>query len=162
MPDSVRRWTTTIESLHPSIDWRPGGIEIGFFPPVGNIRLAGDGLLLIPSVFVGNIAAHRRPWPRTLVYPARGTAALWGEQATVPQPDTLTALVGRARARLLLALDAPASTSHLARSLAMAPGAVGDHLAILRSAGLLVRARSGRSVLYRRTPLGEALVASSG
>jgi DNA-binding transcriptional ArsR family regulator len=110
-----------------------------------------------------DIAAHLEdPWPRTLVYPARGTAALWGEQATVPQPDALTALVGRARARLLLALDAPASTSHLARSLAMAPGAVGDHLAILRGAGLLVRARSGRSVLYRRTPLGEALVAGTG
>lgn len=102
------------------------------------------------------------PWPRTLVYRARGTAALWGEQETAPRPDALTALVGRARARLLLALDAPASTSHLARSLAMAPGAVGDHLAILRGAGLLVRARSGRSVLYRRTPLGEALVGGSG
>ncbi|MGW1844036.1 ArsR/SmtB family transcription factor [Streptomyces sp. NPDC001966] len=156
-------WTTTIESLHPSIAWQAGGIEIGHFPQVGTVRLAGDGLLLIPSVFVANIAAHLEdPWPRTLVYRARGTAALWGEQETVPQPDALTALVGRARARLLVALDSPASTSHLARSLAMAPGAVGDHLAILRGAGLLVRARSGRSVLYRRTPLGEALVAGSG
>ncbi|WP_327351871.1 ArsR/SmtB family transcription factor [Streptomyces sp. NBC_01304] len=155
-------WAATIESLHPGIVSRAGGIEIGFFRG-GTVRLAGDGLLLIPSVFVGNVAAHLEdPWPRTLVYPARGTAALWGEQETVPQPDALTALVGRARARLLLALDAPASTSHLARSLAMAPGAVGDHLAILRGAGLLVRARSGRSVLYRRTPLGEALVAGSG
>ncbi|QKZ24105.1 ArsR/SmtB family transcription factor [Streptomyces chartreusis] len=155
-------WATTIESLHPGIAWRDGGIEIGFFRG-GTVRLAGDGLLLIPSVCVGHIAAHLEdPWPRTLVYRARGTAALWGEQETVPQPDALTALVGRSRARLLLALDAPASTSHLARSLAMAPGAVGDHLAILRGAGLLVRARSGRSVLYRRTPLGEALVAGSG
>ncbi|MBT2895228.1 winged helix-turn-helix domain-containing protein [Streptomyces sp. McG3] len=156
-------WATAVESLHPSITWQAGGIEIGHFPDVGTVRLAGDGLLLIPSVFVRNIAAHTEdPWPRTLIYPARGTAALWGEQETVPRPDALTALVGRARARLLLALDAPASTSHLARSLAMAPGAVGDHLAILMRAGLLVRARSGRSVLYRRTPLGEALVAGSG
>ncbi|MFG3182512.1 MULTISPECIES: winged helix-turn-helix domain-containing protein [Streptomyces] len=155
-------WATAVESLHPSIAWRDGGFEIGFFPSVGSVRLVGDGLLLIPSVFVGNIAAHLEdPWPRTLVYPARGTAALWGEEAAVRQPDALTALVGRARARLLLALDAPASTSHLARSLAMAPGAVGDHLAILRDAGLLARARAGRSVLYRRTPLGEALVAGS-
>ena len=131
--------------------------------PVGSVRLAGDGLLLIPSVFVANIAAHLEdPWPRTLVYRARGTAALWGDQATAPQPDAPTALVGRARARPLLALDAPAGTSHLARSLAMARGAVGDNLAILRDAGLLVRARSGRSVLYRRTPPGEALVARSG
>ncbi|MFC9949152.1 winged helix-turn-helix domain-containing protein [Streptomyces prasinus] len=156
-------WVTAIESLHPSIVWQAGGIEIGHFPQVGTVRLAGDGLLLIPSVFVANIAAHLEdPWPRTLVYRARGTAGLWGEQETVPRPDALTSLVGRSRARLLLALDAPASTSHLARSLVMAPGAVGDHLAILRGAGLLVRARSGRSVLYRRTPLGEALVAGSG
>ncbi|MFE3145604.1 winged helix-turn-helix domain-containing protein [Streptomyces sp. NPDC059218] len=155
-------WAATIESLHPGVAWRAGGIEIGFFRG-GTVRLAGDGLLLIPSAVVGHIAAHMEdPWPRTLVYRARGTAALWGEQGAVPQPDALTALVGRARARLLLALDTPASTSHLARSLAMAPGAVGDHLAILRGAGLLVRARSGRSVLYRRTPLGEALVAGSG
>lgn len=155
-------WATTIESLHPGIACRDGGIEIGFFRG-GTVRLAGDGLLLIPSVFVGHVAAHLEdPWPRTLVYSARGTAALWDEPATVPRPDTLTALVGRARARLLMALDAPASTSHLARTLAMAPGAVGDHLAVLRGAGLLVRARSGRSVLYRRTPLGEALVAGSG
>ncbi|MER5203674.1 winged helix-turn-helix domain-containing protein [Streptomyces sp. NPDC002825] len=155
-------WAATIESLHPGIAWHAGGIEIGFLRG-GTLRLAGDGLLVIPSVFVGHVAAHMEdPWPRTLIYSARGTAALWGEQESVPQPDALTALVGRARARLLLALDAPASTSHLARSLAMAPGAVGDHLAILRGAGLLVRARSGRSVLYRRTPLGEALVAGSG
>ncbi|WP_426368156.1 winged helix-turn-helix domain-containing protein [Streptomyces sp. E-08] len=154
-------WAKTIESLHPGIAWRADGIEIGFLRG-GTLRLAGDGLLVIPSVFVGHVAAHMEdPWPRTLIYSARGTAALWGEQETVPQPDALTALVGRARARLLLALDAPASTSHLARSLAMAPGAVGDHLAILRGAGLLVRARSGRSVLYRRTPLGEALVAGT-
>jgi DNA-binding transcriptional ArsR family regulator len=62
---------------------------------------------------------------------------------------------------LLTALDQPASTTQLARSLGLAPGAVGDHLAILHGAGLLTKVRSGRSVLYRRTPLGDALVAAS-
>ncbi|WP_416482784.1 ArsR/SmtB family transcription factor [Streptomyces sp. CL12] len=157
-------WAAAIEGLHPGIAWRAGGIELGFFPAGDTVRLVGDGLLLIPSVCVGpSVAAHLAdPWPRTLVYPARGTAALWDAPQAAPGPDALAALVGRARARLLMALDAPASTSHLARSLAMAPGAVGDHLAVLRAAGLLVRARSGRSVLYRRTPLGEALVGGSG
>lgn len=156
-------WARTIESLHPGIAWRAAWASRSASSEAERSPSCGDGLLLIPSVLVGHIAAHMEDaWPKTLIYRARGTAALWGEQETVPQPDALTALVGRARARLLLALDAPASTSHLARSLAMAPGAVGDHLAILRGAGLLVRARSGRSVLYRRTPLGEALVAGSG
>ena len=73
----------------------------------------------------------------------------------------LAALLGRSRARLLVELGTPAGTSQLARSLGMAPGAVGDHLAVLRTTGLLVSARSGRSVLYRRTALGDALVAGA-
>ncbi|MHA6765458.1 ArsR/SmtB family transcription factor [Streptacidiphilus sp. PAMC 29251] len=153
-------WGAAVEGLHPDIVWRAGGIELASFKRGGTVRLAGEGLLLIPSALVGpSIATHMDdPWPKTLVYPARGTAALWEEPEAAPGPDALVALVGRARARLLLVLDAPASTTQLARSLTMTPGAVGDHLAILRDAGLLVRARSGRSVLYRRTPLGQALV----
>jgi len=60
-----------------------------------------------------------------------------------------------------VALDAPASTTHLARSLGMTTGAVGDHLAVLRRAGLLRRARDGRSVLYERTPLGDAMAGAA-
>jgi DNA-binding transcriptional ArsR family regulator len=56
-----------------------------------------------------------------------------------------------------MALAEPASTTQLARGNGLAVGALGDHLAVLRDAGLVDRARSGRSVLYRRTPLGDAL-----
>ncbi|MGW7647591.1 hypothetical protein [Streptomyces bobili] len=45
-------WATTIESLHPGIARRAGGIELGFSRG-GIVRLADDGLLLIPSGFVG-------------------------------------------------------------------------------------------------------------
>jgi DNA-binding transcriptional ArsR family regulator len=108
------------------------------------------------------LAAHTEdPWPRTIIYPARGVGALWGEPVSA-SPGALGDLVGRSRARLLDALDSPASTTQLARSTGLAPGAVGDHLAVLLRAGLLDRARSGRSVLYTRTALGDALAAVSG
>ena len=116
----------------------------------------------MPSVLLWpQVSAHvDEPWPATLIYPARGIAALWETPVTATQ-GALGALVGRARAGLLTALDQPASTTQLARSLPLAAGAVGDHLAILHNAGLLTKARSGRSVLYRRTPLGDALIAAT-
>lgn len=156
-----RGWAAAIGELHDGVRWHDGGIELA---PIegGTVRLRGEGLLLIPSVFIwpGLAAYFDDPWPRTLVYPARGTAVLH-ETPAPPAADALAALLGRSRARLLTALDAPASTTQLARQLALAPGAVGDHLAVLRRAGLVARARSGRSVLYRRTSLGDALATSA-
>ena len=68
------------------------------------------------------------------------------------------AWLARLRPRFAPLRADPASTSQLARAFGMATGAVGDHLAVLHRARLVERARSGRSVLYRRTPLGDALV----
>ncbi|BCJ74890.1 transcriptional regulator [Catellatospora sp. IY07-71] len=152
-------WAAAFDGL-PRVRWRSGGIEI---PQLLNakVEVAGRGLLLVPSVFIwpGVAAHHEQPWHPAIIYAARGVAALW--EPDPPPAEALAALVGRARARLLEALAEPASTTQLARSLGLAPGAVGDHLAVLLRAGLLDRARSGRSVLYRRTPLGDALAATA-
>jgi hypothetical protein len=149
-------WGAALAGLNPRLTWRDGVIELSRIT-AGTYSLDGAGLLLVPSVFVWpSIGAYTDPpWPRALIYPARGIAALWEPASAVP--GALAALVGRSRARLLVTLAEPASTTQLATSLGLATGAVGDHLAVLRDAGLVSRARSGRSVLYRRTPLGDAL-----
>jgi DNA-binding transcriptional ArsR family regulator len=41
-------------------------------------------------------------------------------------------------------------------------GSVGRHLRVLLDAGLIRRHRAGRSVLYSRTPAGEAVARAAG
>lgn len=157
-------WAAAIADLHSSMRWRGDGIELsGFGAEDQVVPVAGSGLLLIPSAFIWPHVAvcSARDWPKSLVYPARGIAVLW-ETGEPPAPGALADLVGRSRAVILAALDSPAGTTHLARSLGMATGAVGDHLAVLRRAGLVGRARDGRVVLYARTAMGDALVAGAG
>jgi hypothetical protein len=153
-------WLAALDGLHPRLRWRDRGIEVLRTAVNLTVDPRGSGLLLVPSVFVWpGLSVHvDDPWPKTLIYPARGSAALWERQ--VPRDaGALSALLGRSRAQLLVALAQPASTTQLAAGLGLAIGAVGDHLTVLRRAGLLDRVRSGRSVLYHRTPLGDALAA---
>ncbi|MFF5259602.1 DUF5937 family protein [Actinomadura viridis] len=151
-------WEAALDDLAAQVRWRDRGIEILHITARETVPLGGRGLLLIPAVFLWpRVAAHTAPtWPHALIYPARGIAALW-ETTARPEPGALAGLLGRTRARVLLALEEPAGTTQLARALGIAVGAAGDHLAVLRRAGLLDRARAGRGVLYRRTPLGDAL-----
>jgi DNA-binding transcriptional ArsR family regulator len=157
---SRRGWAAALDGLNQRVSWRDGEIRVGLHTD-GDTDLDGRGLLLVPSVFVWpKVAVYTGPsWPHALIYPARGTAALF-EPDHGPSPSALADLVGRSRARLLSMLAEPASTTQLAATLRLAPGAVGDHLAVLRRAGLVNRARAGRSVFYRRTPLGDALTAT--
>lgn len=154
---SRRGWAAALAGLHPQVRWHDGGIQIGQLSSPEPVRLGGSGMLFIPSVYIfPRVAAHAEdPWPKAIVYPARGIAALWEHTKTVP--GALSELIGRSRARLLLALAEPASTTQLSRTTDLAAGSVGDHLRLLERAGLLTSARSGRSVLYRRTPLGDVI-----
>jgi DNA-binding transcriptional ArsR family regulator len=150
-----------LRNLHPSIHWDPGRLSVDL-PWDARFPLDGRGLLLVPSAFwpqVGPIVLGA--WQPTLLYPASGVEQLW-QSDRVP-PDALAGVLGATRARLLAELDAPATTSQLARRLGLAAPGVSQHLGRLRDAGLVTADRDGREVHYRRTALATNLVrAASG
>ncbi|WP_223167084.1 winged helix-turn-helix domain-containing protein [Nonomuraea sp. SYSU D8015] len=148
-------WAAALEDLSPRVHWRRGGhIEIELRSISGPYRLGGKGLLFVPSAFMTSIAAYLEDaWPYAMIYPARGIAA------APPAPDAdLSLLIGRSRARILAELGEPATTTQLAALLGQSVGTTGEHVAALRRTGLIAGTRIGRSVMYARTPLGDALI----
>jgi hypothetical protein len=155
-------WAAALGDIHPQVRYADGSIEMPAQVDEDDVELGGRGLLLVPSVFVWPNVAYGfdPPWPPALIYPARGVAALWSREPA-GAPDGLARLLGPTRAAILTALDEPATTTQLVAALHLSVGGVGDHLAALRDAGVVSRARTGRSVLYTRTSVGDALVAAS-
>ncbi|MCA5894228.1 winged helix-turn-helix domain-containing protein [Isoptericola sp. NEAU-Y5] len=118
----------------------------------------GEGLTLVPTLFTRGASCPISPAePPTIMYGARGTGTLWQAERPVAGA-ALVAVVGRVRAGLLTTLEHPASSTELARRLDVTTSAVNQHLRALHDAGLLTSARSGRSVLYLRSEVGDALV----
>jgi DNA-binding transcriptional ArsR family regulator len=154
-------WSAAFEGMHPRLGWKDGTILIQGAVDE-DLSLGGRGLMLVPSVFSeSGIAVYwEPPWRPAIVYGCRGAGLLW-EQAP-ERAEPLAPLIGATRSRLLAALASPTSTSQLATLTGASVGATGDHLRVLLDAGLLTRDRAGRAVIYRRTPLGDALAAVSG
>jgi len=115
--------------------------------------LADAQLLLVPCTLDSGWLCIDPPRAYAVVYPARGTAQ--AQESAVP--GGIDRLIGGNRAAVLRALESPASTSQLVAVLGLGLGTVGDHLAVLRDAGAVGRTRTGRSVLYHRTELGDLL-----
>jgi DNA-binding transcriptional ArsR family regulator len=127
--------------------------------------LGGAGLLLVPCVFA---------WPHAMVdigsvnapsitYGPRGIGTVWpSAEPPAVDGDALAALLGRSRAAILRHVELPRSTSDIAGELGQSMPAVSAHLAVLRRCGLVMSWRSGRRVLYQRTPLATSVVAASG
>lgn len=151
--------------LHPAISWRGNALLLDRPCTASpDLDLGDGGILLVPGVFawpyVWTITAP--PHRPTLIYPARGVATLWSDQRGETTPTrSLARLMGAQRAALLASLSTPTTTTELARRMEMTAGGVSQHLAVLRDAGLVRGSRSGRHVLYVRTPLGENLAAST-
>jgi DNA-binding transcriptional ArsR family regulator len=160
---AAKGWAAALADLTPRLEWRDGSIECAGASWHEDAELGGRGLLFVPSVFIwpGVAFSLEPPWPPTVVYPARGVAALWEQPGKTAVGQPLDRLLGRSRAAILLALEQPASTTQLAATLGQSLGGMAGHLSVLRGCGLVTKARSGRSVLYRRTPAGDALVAAA-
>ncbi|MER6299856.1 transcriptional regulator [Kitasatospora sp. NPDC001539] len=98
--------------MHPDVRWRGGVLHIDRMISRHRVAAAGQGLLLIPSVFAHKPAPPLGPQePPSLVYPSRGVATLW-DTPPAADPSALTALLGGPRARLLVLLEEPAPRSN--------------------------------------------------
>ncbi|MFJ9662293.1 ArsR/SmtB family transcription factor [Streptomyces griseoflavus] len=146
-------------SLHPDIEWGEGTLRV-----VSRLRIAlpVPMVVVVPSLVMPGPGVAVDPTreegrPPMLIYPVRDRAVTGGIAPVVP-PAEVAQLLGPTRAGLLAALTQPASTAHLAGRHFLSPATVSYHLGVLHRAGLVTRARAGRSVLYRRTPEGSRLL----
>jgi DNA-binding transcriptional ArsR family regulator len=149
-----------VGELHRDVQWAEGEVVLAREPFERTVTIGGHGLVLCPSVFAWPYvtAALRPTGAGTLRYPARGAGTLWEP----PRPETndhLVRLLGPTRAALLAGLAQPATTPELAGRLGVTPGAVSQHLAVLRLAGLVTTQRDGRNAVHLRTRRADALLA---
>jgi DNA-binding transcriptional ArsR family regulator len=153
-----------LTGLHPQVSVSDEVLYIAKTVTSEKKDLSGQGLLLVPSVFVWpNVVVAVSPGgPPSVTYGARGVGRLGDSEAAKLADDhaqgALGALLGRSRAEILLALALPMSTTEVAVSLRQSPSSVSEHLSVLRRCGLVVSWRAGRRVLYRRTDLADSLV----
>jgi DNA-binding transcriptional ArsR family regulator len=153
-----------LSSLGPHAVWEPPVLTVRYCES-RDLWLGGRGLRLVPSRFCWRmpIALADPELPQVLVYPAAGEA--FGAVAVDPEPAgdqaqlrSLSVLLGRTRARVLLATDAGATTGEISRRLSVSAATTSEHVTALRSAGLVLSRRTGGRVLHTLTPLGDALL----
>ncbi|AKU14814.1 ArsR/SmtB family transcription factor [Luteipulveratus mongoliensis] len=150
-------WAGVLRDLGRNREWLDGEelrINRAEYP---TRRLDADAqLTFIPVGWVASWVGWALPKRYAVYYPVTGALA----PLAGGSPDGLGRLVGPNRARILLELADPASTTALAARTDLPLGAVGNHLKVLLDSGLVLRRRSGREVLYWRTALGDGLVAA--
>lgn len=118
----------------------------------------GRGLTLVPTMFANRASVPLSgDEPPLILYSARGQGVMWQNENPVTI-EAVSALLGRTRTALLLALAEPASSTELGLRFEVSASAVNQHLRALRDGGLVTSTRYGHSVLYFRSELGTALL----
>jgi DNA-binding transcriptional ArsR family regulator len=152
-------WAGVLGTLGPNTRWLGDGrLQINAYDRPSRDLSGARELSFVPVHGYRGWSALELPHSFAIVYPVTGALASVGPTA---QPS-LSRLIGGNRARVLVLLDEPHSTTQLAALTGLPMGAVGNHLRVLLDAGAVLRRRAGREVLYWRTSLGDSLVASDG
>ncbi|MGW4698381.1 DUF5937 family protein [Kitasatospora cineracea] len=148
----------TLNTLHPQISWDSRTLHLARRARTLAGHTSGTGLLLVPTAFKGPGLSTRiaPPDPPQLAYRARAVGDLWQPRGRTTAATA--AVLGRARALLLAELDTPATTTELAHRTGLSPAHVSQNLTTLRDAGFVTAHRTGRSVLYARTAVAEAVL----
>ncbi|MER6979600.1 ArsR family transcriptional regulator [Streptomyces carpinensis] len=156
-------WAAVVDALRPGTRWLGQNriqVNVHEYPPR---EISGAELVFVPvTPGTGWVSWEECGQRYAVVYPCTGALAD-GEGRRASVPAGLGALLGPARAQVLVLLDSPLSTTQLTAVTGQGLGSVGRHLKVLLDAGLVERRRAGRSVLYSRTGAGQVLVeAASG
>lgn len=158
-----------LSTLHPTIRWHDGTLELTAYRPyfTSELALSGRGLVLAPSFFC-------RPGPQlfgpyaapgdspVLVYPVgrdvRVAATIWAPDDQGSE-RAVSALLGRARASVLRVVGSGAlTTTDIARRAELSPASASEHATVLREAGLITSQRDRNRMLHAITPLGAAIL----
>ena len=152
---STGGWAAALVGMRPGMRWLGEGrlqINAYNYPPR---RIAGAQLLFVPVTPRQGWVSWDEPHRYAVMYPCAGVLA---QADPAPVPEALGALLGPARAGVLVLLDTPKSTTQLVALTGQGLGSVGRHLKVLLDARLVQRRRAGRSVLYYRTAAGDTLL----
>ncbi|RKN51959.1 transcriptional regulator, partial [Streptomyces klenkii] len=150
-------WAAALSGLRPGMRWLGDGrLRVNAYPYPPR-EISGAQLLFIPTTAPRGWVGRDEPRRYAITYPCSGLLAEPGAGRRVPE-EALGRLIGPTRAAILTQLGAPKSTTQLVALTGYTLGSVGGHLKVLLEARLVHRRRSGRVVLYHRTPLGDSLV----
>lgn len=154
----VERLFTT---LHPRIRWQAPVLEVGMRSDA-DIMLRGRGLVLVPSLFIGErfvllTDVSQEDVPPKLVFPAPMPDPLG--MGAGKRRSALANLLGHNRATVLSRISEGCTTSELARRAGVSLAAASQHATVLREAGLITTRRDGGAVFHSLTALGAELLA---
>lgn len=141
-------------SLHRDLAW--DGRQISVRKPYDERRsVTGADLVLAPTAlgWPGLTVQVCDPTEPVFSYPADAIGERRQQRAAA-----LDELIGPSRAAILRDLTLPRSTAELSERHSLTAPTVSHHLGVLLRAGMLVRRRRGRVVLYRRSARGDDLL----